>query len=258
MSKINTMWMAGALALAPAMAFAEEVAEESAEAAAPAANSFMALWAVGGWVMWVLAVLSVIGLALIFYYLVVLRASAVAPAEQALRLRDLLKDGRNRDARELCNGSSTALSAVVGAALDFLKDNPAGSPEMVKEIMESEGARQAGKLSNMAHYLMDLAAVAPMVGLLGTVLGLLRAFNTVAFDAAQAQPVALAAGVGQALVTTIAGLLVAIPAMIAYSIFRGHVSKLTGSLERASSDLYAVMAGTPASAASANEPTVKG
>ena len=251
MSKIAKMWMAGVGLLAPVAAWAEEVAYEAAaavpEAVSPmaeAAHSFKDLWVTGGWIMYVLAALSVIGLALVLYYLAVLRASAVAPATQALRLRDLLKDGRGRDARELCNGSSTALAAVVGAALDFLKDNPNGRPEMLKDIMESEGARQAGRLQNLAHYLMDLASVAPMVGLLGTVIGLLKAFNTVAFDVAQAQPVALAAGVGQALITTIAGLLIAIPAMVVYSLFRGHVAKLTGSLERASSDLYAVMAET--------------
>ena len=264
-------WMAaGAGLVAPAWAWAQEAAEaaapeEGASALASAAQTFRDLWTTGGWIMYVLAALSVIGLAMVFYYLVVLRASAVAPATQALRLRDLLKDGRYRDAREACKASPTALAAVVGAALDFLKDNPKGQPEMLKEIMESEGARQAGRLQNLAHYLLDLSAVAPMIGLLGTVIGLLRAFNAVAFDAAQAQPVALAAGVGQALITTIAGLLIAIPAMVAYSIFRGHVSKLTGSLERASSDLYAVLAATaepqqpkPAPAAPAVVPPATG
>lgn len=246
MSKWSKIGLTGVGVLAPAAVWAQEVAAEAAESApavASVAHTLKELWLTGGWIMYVLAALSVIGLALILYYLVVLRSSAVAPATQALRLRDLLKDSRFRDARELCESGNTALSSVVGAALDFLKDNPNGRPEMLKDIMESEGARQAGRLQNLAHYLMDLASVAPMIGLLGTVIGLLKAFNTVAFDVAQAQPVALAAGVGQALVTTIAGLLIAIPAMIVYSLFRGHVTKLVGSLERASSDLYAVLAG---------------
>ena len=130
---------------------------------------------------------------------------------------------------------------MAAAGLDFLKENPNAKPGMLKEIMESEGARQAGRMQNMIHYLLDLSAVAPMVGLLGTVIGMLKAFNSVAFDLAKARPMELAGGVAQALITTIAGLIVAIPAMMAYSWFRGRVIKLTGRLEEASTDLLAIL-----------------
>jgi len=222
-------------ALVPALCGAAE--------AAPAAGgqSFREVWQTGGFLMYVLAALSILGLAAIFYFAYALRARAIAPNEQALRLRDLLKAGRRADARALCGDQPTALASIVAAALDFLKDNPGADTAAVKEIMESEGTRQTTRLQDMIHYLLDLSAVAPMVGLLGTVIGLLKAFNTVAFDTAKAQPVELAAGVGQALVTTIAGLVVAIPAMIAYSWFRGRVSRLTSSLERSASDLSAVL-----------------
>lgn len=211
--------------------------------AAPAAEmlTLAELMRMGGWLMYVLAALSVLGLALIVYYVLVLRARAVAPAAQALRLRELLKERRGREARELCAQQPTALAAVAAAGLDFLKENPAAKPGMLKEIMESEGARQAGRMQNMIHYLLDLSAVAPMVGLLGTVIGMLKAFNTVAFDLAKARPMELAGGVAQALITTIAGLIVAIPAMMAYSWFRGRVIKLTGRLEEAATDLLAIL-----------------
>lgn len=231
--------------LAAAAPVAAWAAPDAAAVASPAPRSFAEVWQTGGWLMFVLAALSVLGLALVFYFLAVLRSRSIAPADQALRLRDLLKARRAADARDLCASQPSALAAVVAAGLDFLKDNPSGTPAMVKEIMESEGARQTARMHNMIHYLLDLSAVAPMVGLLGTVIGLLKAFNTVAFDSAKAQPVELAAGVGQALVTTIAGLVVAIPAMMAYSWFRGRVSKLSGDLERASSDLYAVLESSP-------------
>lgn len=239
------------LAFLPALLLAAPALAADAAAAPASAQSFRDAWQTGGVLMYALAALSVLGLAAIFYYVFALRQRAIAPADQALRLRDLLKAGRPADARALCAARPTALAAVVAAALDFLKDNPSGTPAMVKEIMESEGARQTSRLNNMIHYLLDLSAVAPMVGLLGTVIGLLRAFNTVAFDSAKAQPVQLAAGVGQALVTTIAGLVVAIPALIAYSWFRGRVAKLVSSLERSSSDLYAVL---DASASSSSNP----
>ena len=237
MSKSFKYSLAALLLLAPALCGAAE----TAPAAAASGQSFREIWQTGGFLMYVLAALSILGLAGIFYFFFALRPRAIAPREQALRLRDLLKAGRRDDARALCASSTTALASVAAAALDFLKDNPSGTPAMVKEIMESEGARQTSRLQNMVHYLLDLSAVAPMVGLLGTVIGLLKAFNTVAFDTAKAQPVELAAGVGQALVTTLAGLVVAIPAMIAYSWFRGRVARLVSSLERSSSDLYAVL-----------------
>lgn len=218
---------------------------ETGEAAAALPASEMLTLAeilrMGGWLMYVLAALSVLGLALIVYYAMVLRLRNIAPAAQVLRLRELLKERRGRDARELCAQQPTALAAVASAGLDFLKENPSAKEGMLKEIMESEGGRQAGRLQNMIHYLQDLAAVAPMVGLLGTVIGMLKAFNSVAFDLAKARPMELAAGVGQALITTIAGLIVAIPAMMAYSWFRGRVIKLTGQMEGAATDLLAIM-----------------
>lgn len=216
----------------------------AAEPEAPPAAGLLTLaelMHMGGWLMYVLGALSVLGLALILYYALVLRARNIAPAAQALRLRELLKERRGRDARELCAQQPTALAAVAAAGLDFLKENPAAAPGMLREIMESEGARQAGRMQNMIHYLLDLSAVAPMVGLLGTVIGMLKAFNSVAFDLAKARPMELAGGVAQALITTIAGLIVAIPAMMAYSWFRGRVIKLTGRLEGAATDLLAIL-----------------
>lgn len=229
---MNVLWLVPATA-----GFAE-----AGEAAPPAEMLTLAqLMRMGGWLMYALVALSVLGLALIVYYALVLRVRNIAPTAQALRLRELLKERRGREARELCAQQPTALAAVTSAGLDFLKENPGVKAGMLKEVMESEGARQAGRMQNMIHYLLDLSAVAPMVGLLGTVIGMLKAFNSVAFDLAKARPMELAAGVGQALITTIAGLIVAIPAMMAYSWFRGRVIKLTGRLEGASTDLLAIL-----------------
>jgi biopolymer transport protein ExbB len=76
-----------------------------------------------------------------------------------------------------------------------------------------------------------------MLGLLGTVMGMLKAFGSVATDVASAKPVVLAAGVSQAIVTTIFGLLVAIPAMVAYAYFRRRASRQIAALEAASTAL---------------------
>lgn len=240
--KVGMKWMMGAVGCMPALALAQDGGAEAVETAAAAPGMTMVeLLRMGGPLMYVLAALSVIGLALVVYYALVLRTGTVAPASQLLRLRELLRDQRSRDAREFCAQQPTALAAVTAAGLDFLKENPEAKPGALKEIMESEGARQAGRMQNMIHYLLDLSSVAPMVGLLGTVIGMLRAFNSVAFDMAKARPMELASGVGQALITTIAGLVIAIPALIAWAIFRGHVIKLVGRLEVGVAELMALM-----------------
>jgi biopolymer transport protein ExbB len=225
------------------------LAAEGGDAAAETSRLTLGqLMQMGGALMYVLTALSVVGLALILYYAVVLRQRTVAPEAQAVRLRELLKERRTGEARNLCAREPTALARVVGTALDFVQENPGADASAVKEVMESEGGRQASRMQHMIHYLMDISSVAPMVGLLGTVIGMLRAFNTVAFDLAKARPMELAAGVGQALITTIAGLVVAIPALVAYAVFRGRVMKLTGQLEVSSSGLLSAIAsqGRPA------------
>lgn len=235
-------WMTGAVVGAwMALTGGVFAAEEAAATAGPELLTMAEILRMGGVLMGVLAALSVLGIALIVYYALVLRQSAIAPADQMQRLRGLLRANRREEARDLCADEPTALAGITAAGLDFLKENPAAAPGMLKEIMESEGARQAGRMQNMIHYLLDLSAVAPMVGLLGTVIGMLRAFNSVAFDLAKARPMELAAGVGQALVTTIAGLIVAIPAMMAYAWFRGRVIKLTGRMEGAATDLLTIL-----------------
>jgi len=108
---------------------------------------------------------------------------------------------------------------------------------IMKEIMEGEGSRQASSVQGQIQYLLDIAVISPMVGLLGTVIGMLNTFNVVALDIAKAKPVLLAAGVSQALVTTAAGLVVGIPAMVFYAYFRGRSTSLLSDMEVASSKI---------------------
>ena len=99
---------------------------------------------------------------------------------------------------------------------------------------EAEGRRIAARLLSSAEWLADLAAIAPLVGLLGTVLGMFRAFGGIAADvSAGAKPVVLAQGVSQAIVTTIFGLAVAIPCLVAYAFFRRRAAKRISELEEA-------------------------
>ena len=110
-------------------------------------------------------------------------------------------------------------------------------PEAVSRIRAAkdpaaEGGRIADRMMSSVDWLADIAAIAPLVGLLGTVLGMFRAFGGIASDvAAGAKPVVLAQGVSQAIVTTIFGLVVAIPSLLALAYFRRRAQRRIAEIE---------------------------
>ncbi len=110
-------------------------------------------------------------------------------------------------------------------------------PEAVSRIRAAkdpaaEGGRIADRMMASVDWLADIAAIAPLVGLLGTVLGMFRAFGGIASDvAAGAKPVVLAQGVSQAIVTTIFGLVVAIPSLLAHAYFRRRAQRRIAEIE---------------------------
>lgn len=196
----------------------------------------------GGWLMWALGGMSILGLALILFFLLTLRREQVLPRALLERLLPPLEAGDWPAARAACGRGRSAMASIARAALDYVERTERPRPELIKEIIESEGNRQASLIQQQTQYLLDIGVIAPMIGLLGTVMGMLRAFNSVALDLAKARPMLLAAGVSQALITTVAGLTVAIPALIAYAYFRGRSAQLIARLEGASADVLAHMA----------------
>jgi biopolymer transport protein ExbB len=195
----------------------------------------------GGWLMYVLLAMSLLGLALVIYFFVVLRVSQVAPRPLQRELADRIRSGAMEEARRACEYRSCPLAAVTLSALDYVRDIPSPNPELLRDVIEGAGGRQAEAIQGQTQYLLDIAAVAPMIGLLGTVFGMLRAFSGVAEGLASAQPVVLAAGVSQALITTAFGLIVGIPAMMFYAYFRRKAAKLVAYLEAASTDVLTAL-----------------
>jgi len=110
--------------------------------------------------------------------------------------------------------------------------------ELVKD-REAEGRRIAARAFAVVDWLADIAAIAPLVGLLGTVLGMFQAFGGIASDvSAGAKPVVLAQGVSQAIVTTIFGLTVAIPCLVAHAFFRRRTERRIQELEEEADELH--------------------
>ena len=152
------------------------------------AITFGQAWTYGGPLMWVLALLSVLALAVVIYLWYAHRPGICVP-EAVSRIR---------------------------AAKD----------------PSAEGGRIADAMMSSVDWLADIAAIAPLVGLLGTVRGMFQAFGGIASDvSAGAKPVVLAQGVSQAIVTTIFGLVVAIPCLAAYAVFRRRAQKRIAEIE---------------------------
>lgn len=233
---------AGAPGIAWEAVGAAEVAGGDAEGTAAAQGlSWQEAVRNGGFLMYVLAALSVLTVALITYFVVVLRVSQIAPWPLRRELVEYLRSGRAEEARTACESRPSPFSAVVLAAMDYLRDVPKADRESLRDVIEGEGGRQAESIQGQTQYLLDIAVVAPMIGLLGTVFGMLRAFGSVARDIASAKPVVLAEGVSQALVTTAFGLIVGIPAMMFYAYFRRRAAKQISHLEAASTDILTAL-----------------
>jgi biopolymer transport protein ExbB len=185
------------------------------------------LLSAGGWIMVVLAILSILALSLAIYYMITLTEKKIVPNDIVTQIRHYIRDGRYDDVARICRRSKGMFCKVIHAGLSRGLTDPAS----VASTMEAVGRREAERLMRQVRYLSDIAQVAPMLGLLGTVLGMINAFNFIAFDISAVKPVALASAVAQALVTTAAGLIVAIPCMGFFFFFRGRLQTLIGKVE---------------------------
>jgi len=191
-----------------------------------------AAWKSGGPLMWVLAGLSVIALAVILYLLLAHRRGALAPRALISDVFSRLQTGDHGEARRLCQRRPCAFSALALAGLDAVRGTPQGTKPPVAEAIETSGAHIAERLQASVDWLADLAAIAPLVGLLGTVLGMYQAFSGVAAGpVANARPVVLAEGVSQAIVTTVFGLVVAIPCLVFHAMLRRRTARRIAGLE---------------------------
>jgi len=215
-------------------------AQETTEAAAVNQTKFLEIVAAGGVMMYPLALISVVGVVLVLLYLLTIRRNAVVSdrfmnnAEAMIRKRDYL------GLVAYCHRQNESMARVTQKTLDFFTKYPGASFGDVREVAEAEGSRQAGLLSSRITYLADIGSIAPMVGLLGTVLGMIKSFLQIS-EFAGVKQMQLAAGVSEALITTAAGLFIGIPALVFYSLFRGRVQKYIAELEAASTHLMALL-----------------
>lgn len=200
----------------------------------------MSLWQMmksGGFIMIVLAFLSIAATAIIVYDFKTLNVKNLSPKEFAEDIIQKLEGAKEHVVRDMCYSEENIFASVVMAGLAKKKRGAV----LAREAMENCVRKEIGDMWQNISYLSDIAMVAPLVGLLGTVLGMIQAFNVVAFQSAVVKPILLAGGVSKAMVTTAGGLMVAIPIMLFYSYFRGKVQEISNVVESYSTDIIKVM-----------------
>ena len=221
---------------------AAPVMAQSTEAEPAPSVNIMQIMEQGGVMMIPLAILSIVTVFLVFLYLLIIRKGAVINNRFMAQAENLILQGDYNYLSEICRKDSSAVAKILGRAIDFLRATPSSSLSDVREVAEAEGSRQAGLLSQRITYLADVGNVAPMVGLLGTVIGMIKSFMEIAqgnFEGVKQMQ--LASGVSEALITTASGLIIGIVAIIFYSVFRGRVQRFIAELEAASTHLMAVL-----------------
>ena len=181
----------------------------------------------GGVVGLFIVLLSVVSVGFIIEHFMTIRKATLMPDVVADDLEELIVQGQVDQAIEYCNdpANHSLFSTVVLAGLERYKGSEFGFAEY-KAAVEEAGEDQTGSLYRKTEVLGLIGSIAPMLGLTGTVLGMIKAFNTIAATDGAAKPAELAGGIGQALVTTLMGLVVAIPTMVAFSYFRNKIDSL--------------------------------
>ena len=178
----------------------------------------------GGVVGYLIILLSILSFALIIDYLFSIRKSKILPAHDIARLREFIKNREPETIADLEEGRTSFLTKVTVAGL---KESRRGYASMIKAMEDASEAHAAG-IARKTEHLSVIGNIAPMLGLLGTVIGMLRCFNEIAHAAGAIEPKQLAGGIFEALITTCMGLIVAIPSLYCYAVFKNRVDEYTG------------------------------
>lgn len=186
----------------------------------------------GGITMYPIILLSVIALAVFLERFISLRKEKYVPKAFYEQLVSLLKKKNINEAVEVCKANKSAL-ARISETIITNTDLPLSR---LLEVAEESGRSEASKLDKFLPSLQTIVAIAPLLGLLGTVLGMIKIFDVIALQGTGSAE-ALSSGIAEALLTTAAGLVVAIPAQIFYFIVKARADTIGAALEKASSDV---------------------
>lgn len=204
--------------------------------------SLMELAVKGGWIMIVLAILSVIAI-----YIFGKKVWMISKASKIDRyfmndIQDYMHAGQLKSAKVLCSKYDSPIARMVEKAID----NRNKDARDVQTIMENVGNVEVSRLEKGLSGLASIAGGAPMIGFLGTVTGMIKAFFNMANSGNNVDITLLSGGIYEAMITTVGGLIVGIIAYFAYNFLVGRVSNLTASMDTATMDMLDILDSMPA------------
>lgn len=204
---------------------------QAAESESKGGGSLLKFITGGGIIGYIIVLLSVVAVAFVVIHFVQIRRTALIPAEKVQAVREMVERGDLEGALEYSTlpANDCYYLRVIGAGLKRFLRSPFGAFE-IKAAMEEAGAEETAKLYRTMDVIATIGSVAPLLGLLGTVQGMIGAFDTVATGAANNASYyeELASNIAIALITTFQGLVVAIPCVSIYGYLRNRVDALAG------------------------------
>lgn len=233
------------------MVLADMTSEVTAEAAQVLKNvdissagwGILELFEKGGPLMWALLFLSVIALMVFIICLWTTRQSAVLPQRMVMSVESCIRRKDYAVLMSMCERDGSSFALTVHVIVMFMQRNPRASIDEVREVAGAEGSRQANILTRQINWLSDIGAIAPMIGLLGTVIGMMKTFMEMAAGNFEGvKQMQMASGIAEAMITTAGGLVLAIPSMAAYVFFRSRIQKRITDMEVAITHILSVIA----------------
>lgn len=190
----------------------------------------------GGYLMFPIILCSVISVAIIIERFVNLREDKVIPKDFFNRIKGLLLEGHINEVLSICSKSNKPIAKIIEAGIMkyyFGRDE-------IKEAIEDAGRHEIAYLEKFLNILNTIAGVTPLLGLLGTVWGMIKVFNVISIEGV-GSPDKLAGGISEALITTAAGLAVAIPALVFHNVFSERADRLILKMEKSSMELTEIL-----------------
>ncbi len=202
------------------------------DAATPPSFSVLEMLRAADWIVIPLAAASIAGVTLIFYNLFTLRRGTVGGPTLAAQADTFLENEDWNGLMQWLAGRPEAAARILSSTITWLARHPSADSAAIRAVAEAEGGRIAAQLNQRATYVMDVGVLAPLLGLFGTVVGILRSFGSLSQETASPmRTLMLAGGVSQALIATAAGLTIGLACMAAYAYFRGRALDLVTQLE---------------------------
>ncbi|MEK7790744.1 MAG: MotA/TolQ/ExbB proton channel family protein [Deltaproteobacteria bacterium] len=194
----------------------------------------------GGPVMWPILTCSIVALAIFLERILSLRRHKIIPRDLSDTVDELVSQKKFSEAKTLCKQNKSSFSKIVLTALK----HEGKQRNLIKENVEESGKKESLQLGKNIHALATIAHISPLLGLLGTVLGMLHVFSVIT-EKGVGNAQSLAGGISQALITTVAGLIVAIPTVVAYRYLNARVKTFVTEIEEYSLKIVDELTGAP-------------